>query len=196
MKKKLLIALGLLVGVIGVFAVVVAMQPDELNLSRSATFNAPPERVFEQVNDFRKWQKWSPWANLDKDAKNSFEGKPAGEGAIFKWSGNSQIGEGKMTIVESRPAELVRIRLDFYKPFEDTSEAQFTFRRDGDKTVVTWSMTGQQNFVEKAVCMLMNMKKMMNEKFDEGLASMKVQAEAGPAKSNAALPKSMPDSPK
>lgn len=182
MKKKLLIALGLFVGVIGVLAVVVAMQPDDMKISRSATFDVPPAKAFALVNDFHKWQNWSPWARLDKDAKNSFEGPASGEGAIFKWSGNSEVGEGQMTIVESRPNELIRIKLEFTKPMQDTSEALFTFKPEGDKTVTTWTMTGKHTFVSKGICLLMNMEKMMNEKFDEGLASMKALAEADAAK--------------
>lgn len=181
MKKKLLIALGVVLGLMGVLAVIVAMQPDEMKISRSATFNAPPQRAFDQVNDFHKWQKWSPWASLDKDAKYTFEGPHSGVGAVFKWAGNSEVGEGDMTIVESRPGELVRIRLHFVKPFEDTSEALFTFKPEGDKTVTTWTMTGRHTFVSKGICLLMNMEKMMNEKFDEGLASMRAQAEATPS---------------
>jgi uncharacterized protein YndB with AHSA1/START domain len=196
MKKKLLIALGLFVGVIGVLAVVVAMQPDDMKISRSATFDAPPANAFALVNDFHKWENWSPWAHLDKEAKNSFEGPASGEGAIFKWSGNAEVGEGQMTIVESRPDELVRIKMDFTKPMQDTSEVLFTFKPEGDKTVTTWTMTGKHTFVSKGICLLMNMQKMMNEKFDEGLASMKALAEADVAKGGDAPPASSESSEK
>ena len=76
----------------------------------------------------------------------------AGTGAIFAWSGNDKVGEGRMTIVESRPAELVRIKLDFNKPFEDTSTSEFAFKPEGGGagTVVTWRMYGDRNFISKA----------------------------------------------
>src|SRR6476646_1368419 len=76
-----------LVVLIGIFAVVVALQPAEYVVQRSATINAPPAVVFAQVNDFHNWEGWSPWAKLDPAAKNSFEGPPAGAGSIFRWSG-------------------------------------------------------------------------------------------------------------
>src|SRR5438552_10530725 len=102
MLKKFLIAIA---AIIVVFVVVVALQPSEFRIVRSATISAPPSDVFAQVNDFHNWEAWSPWAKLDPAAKNSFEGPSAGTGAIFKWSGNGDVGEGIMTLTESRPSE-------------------------------------------------------------------------------------------
>src|SRR5262249_48543915 len=171
MRKKLLIALGLLVAIIAVLVVVVALQPSEFRIVRSATMSAAPAEVFAQVNDFHKWDAWSPWAKLDPAAKNSFEGPEAGTGAVFKWAGNNEVGEGSMTITDSHPNDLIRIKLQFLKPFEDTSTAEFTFKPEGKQTVVTWSMYGGRNFIGKAICMVMDMEKMVGGKFEEGLAN-------------------------
>lgn len=162
-----------------ILVIVVALQPSKFRISRSATISAPPAKVFAQVNDFHKWQEWSPWAKLDPNAKATFEGPGSGVGAVFKWSGNDEVGEGTMTILESKPSDSIKIRLDFDKPFKDTSEAEFTFQPQGDKTLVTWSMSGENGFVEKAFCLVMNMDKMLGEKFDEGLANMKAIVEGG-----------------
>src|SRR5437899_2348290 len=74
--------------------VVVGLQPAEFRVERSATIAAPAAVVLAQVSDFHKWEAWSPWAKLDPACKNTFEGSPAGVGAIFAWSGNDQVGEG------------------------------------------------------------------------------------------------------
>jgi uncharacterized protein YndB with AHSA1/START domain len=190
MAKKILIRTLIVLAVIIVaFVGLVAMQPSEFRIERSATIAAPPAEVFAQVNDFHKWEAWSPWAKLDPAAKNSFEGPPEGEGAIFRWDGNDQVGTGSMTITESHPNDLIRIRLDFVKPFEDTSTAEFTFKPEGDQTVVTWSMFGENNFISKAFCLFMNMDKMIGDKFAEGLASMKSVVEAAPKDEAEAAPK-------
>ncbi len=179
MLKKILIGVAAAVAILVLgFVVMAAMKPNEFRISRSAAMAAPADRVFEQVNDFHKWNDWSPWAKLDPKAKNSFEGADSGEGAIFRWAGNSEVGEGSMTITESKPSELVRLKLEFKKPMEDTSDTEFTFKPEGDRTTVTWTMSGKyKDFMSKAICMCMNMDKMMNEKFDEGLASMKAIVE-------------------
>ena len=177
MLKIILIAL--VVVVIG-FVLLVAMQPSEFRIVRSATISAAPPAVFAQVNDFHKWEAWSPWAKLDPSAKTTFEGPSAGTGAVFKWAGNKEVGEGSMTITESRPSDLIRIRLEFLKPFAATNTAQFSFNPAGNQTEVTWSMEGRNNFIAKAVCLFMNMDKMVGGQFENGLANMKSIVETPP----------------
>jgi len=177
MIKKILIGLALL---IAVFVVIVYRQPDQFRIERSALVAATPEKVFAQVNDLHNWEAWSPWSKLDPAAQNTFEGPEAGVGAIFRWVGNNDVGEGSMTIIESVPGSLVRIRLDFVKPFEDTSTAEFSFQPAGDQTSVTWSMYGENNFMSKAFCLFMDMDEMLGGQFELGLAQLKAVAEAQP----------------
>jgi hypothetical protein len=185
LRKIITIVLLMLVAIVAVFAGVVAMQPDDFRVVRSTTIAAPAADVFAQVNDFHKWEAWSPWAKLDPAAKNTFEGPTEGTGAIFKWSGNNEVGEGKMTLTESHPYDLITIKLEFVKPFAATNTTEFTFQPVGEQTTITWAMTGQKNFVSKAVCMFMNMDKMVGGDFEKGLASMKsiVENAKGEAKS-------------
>ena len=159
--------------IVVVFLAIVAMQSSDFRVVRSARIPAPPAAVFAQVNDFHNWEAWSPWAKLDPTAKNSFDGAPAGAGAIFSWAGNNKVGEGTMTLTESRPHDLIRIKLDFRKPFKGTNDVEFTFKFEGDQTLVKWDMSGRKNFVSKAFCMFMNMDKMVGGQFEKGLANMK-----------------------
>lgn len=175
MFKKILAVLAV---IIVVFLIIVAVQPDNFAVARTATIAAPPAVVFAQVNDLQKWQAWSPWAKIDPAMKVTFEGPAAGTGASYTWSGNSQVGEGTMTITESRPDDLVRLRLEFRKPFAATNTAEFNLKPEGGQTVVTWSMAGRNNFVFKAVGLIMNTDKMIGGDFEKGLASLKEIAEA------------------
>lgn len=181
MRKKLLIAGAVLAVLLVGFLIAVAMQPTEFTIARSATMAAPPAEVFAQVNDFHKWEQWSPWARLDPNSTAEYSGAESGEGAVFRWSGNSDVGEGTMTILESRPHERIRINLEFTRPFADTSTAEFTFQPEGDGTQVTWSMSGTNSFVEKAFCLLMDMDQMVGGQFDKGLNNMREIVEAAPA---------------
>lgn len=174
------ILLGLAVVVI-LFLGYVAVQPAAFSITRSATIDAPPETVFAQVNDFHNWDAWSPWAKLDPNVTNSFDGPAAGTGAKFHWAGNKEVGEGGMEIKESNPSELIRIKLDFIKPFESTCTTLFTFRPEGEKTNVTWNMSGENNFMGRIFCTFMNMDKMVGGDFEKGLASMKQVAEKAAA---------------
>jgi polyketide cyclase/dehydrase/lipid transport protein len=169
-----------LAAIVAVFAGFVAMQPSRFRITRKATISAPAPAVFAQVNDFHKWESWSPWEKIDPALKRTYEGAPAGTGAIYSWAGNSQIGEGRMTIIESRPSDLIRIKLEFMKPFAATHAAEFTFEPEGDQTAVTWSMAGENKFIAKGISLLMNMDKMIGGQFEQGLAQMRSVVEATP----------------
>lgn len=178
-KKIVLIVLAVIVLAVVGFVVGVAMQPNEMHVERSATIPSPPAIVFDQVNDMKKSQEWSPWRKLDPDAKYTYEGPPAGEGAKLSWNGNDQIGEGTLEIVESKPNEHVKLALAFTRPMQDTSEVIYTFKPadGGESTDVTWAMNGEHNFMSKAMCMFMNFDAMIGKSFEEGLASLKETSE-------------------
>lgn len=169
MLKKTLIAIAVLVIAL---IVVVAMQPSEFRIERAAAIAAPSPAVFAQVNDFHNWDAWSPWARLDPAMKKTYEGSPAGVGAVSTWSGNQEVGEGRATITESRPNELIRIKLEYLRPFESTNTAEFTFKPEGDGTLVTWSLYGTNKFMAKAFGLVMDMDEMVGSQFEQGLASL------------------------
>ena len=178
MIRKILIAIAGIAVIIGAFAVFVALQPAEFRIERRATIAAPAPEVFVQVNDLHNWQAWSPWAKLDPQAKVSFAGPPAGQGAVFSWSGNDDVGEGSMTLAESRPNELIRIQVAFVRPFEGGNVSEFAFKPDGAQTAVTWTMSGRNGFIGKAMCLFVDMDKMLGRDMEKGLAQMKAVTEA------------------
>ena len=160
-----------------IFIVVVAGQPDDFAVMRTANIAALPEKVFSEVNDLHRWEAWSPWARLDPNAKSTFSGADSGPGAAMAWDGNKKIGSGRMTITESQPAERIRLRLDFLRPMKATNTAEFRFRPDGGHTVVTWSMAGENNLIGKLFGLFINCDKMCGGDFEKGLASLKSLAE-------------------
>jgi hypothetical protein len=163
--------------VAGALAAFIATRPAEFSVTRSAQLAAPAPAVFAQVNELRKWKAWSPWAKRDPQAKEAYDGPAAGVGAAMSWAGNREVGEGRMTIVESRPAELVRFKLEFLKPFAATNDAEFAFRPAGGGTEVTWTMRGRNNFIGKAMCLVFDMDKMVGGDFEQGLAGIKAIVE-------------------
>jgi len=175
MLEIILIALAVIVVA---FLIVVTMQPAQYRVARSATVAAPAQAVFAQVNDFHKWEAWNPWGKIDPAMKYSYEGAPVGTGAVYSWVGNKEVGEGRMTITESRPSDLIQIKMEFFKPFAGNSIAEFTFKPEGNQTAVTWSMTGENNFMAKAIHLFINMDKMIGGQFEKGLAQIKSLVEA------------------
>jgi hypothetical protein len=166
--------------VVVIFLIFVALQPTDFKVERSATLRAPAPAAFAQVNDFQNWQAWSPWEKIDPALKRQYEGPKAGTGAVYAWQGNPEVGEGRMTITESRPGELVRIRLEFFKPMAAVNTTEFRFRPAGEDTAVTWTMTGQNNYLSKMFCLFVDMDRMVGGMFDQGLSQMKTVLERRP----------------
>jgi len=115
---RLLVPIALL-GVVAVVALVLT-RPDRFHVERSATIDAPSATIFPYINDFHRWPAWSPWEKIDPQLQRSYDGPSSGVGAGYQWTGNSQIGEGSMKIIESTPDRRVGIALEFLKPWPRT----------------------------------------------------------------------------
>jgi len=181
MLKKILIGLAVCVAI---FVIVVALQPSTYRVSRSLSIKAPPEVVFPHVNELKQWAAWNPWEKLDPDMKLTYQGPEAGVGASYSWVGNSDVGEGKMTITGCTTNESIQLKLEFFKPMAGVSDTLFTFKPQGDETEVTWTMTGRNNFVGKLFCLFMNMDTMIGGEFEKGLAALRTIVESPPAEAN------------
>src|SRR5689334_15444695 len=104
MLKKILIGVA---AALALLVLVILMQPATFHIERSINMAVPPEAAFAQVNDFHAWSAWSPWEKLDPSMKRSYDGAPAGVGAKYAWVGNKEVGEGRMTIEQSDPSQVV-----------------------------------------------------------------------------------------
>jgi hypothetical protein len=163
----------LFAGVLG-FA---ATKPNSFRIQRSATVDAPPEKIFALVDDLPGWVSWSPFERLDPALKRTYSGPSAGVGATYGWEGNDQAGKGRMEITESSPSSKIVIKLDFDKPFEAHNIAEFTFEPKGDSTVVTWAMHGPSPYMMKVMTLFFSMDDMVGKEFETGLANLKTIAE-------------------
>jgi hypothetical protein len=169
MLKTIVIGTGVIATAVAGY---IATRPSEFRVVRSRTVAAPPDVVHAYVNDFRTWSRWSPWETIDPAMQRELSGAPAGPGAVYAWKGNYQIGEGRMVITDSQPGRSVSIRLEFMKPLRGTHSAQFDFVPTGAGTTVTWSMSGHNGFVAKALSVVMDMDAMIGSNFERGLASL------------------------
>lgn len=197
MLKKVFLALG---AALLAFSAVVASRPGQFHVERSAEIAAPPAVAFSLVNDFHRWQSWSPWDKLDPNQTRTFSGPAAGTGSEYHWVGNDKVGEGHMTITESLPAQRVALKLDFLKPMKATNTTVFAFTPTAKGTQVVWSMDGTNNFFGKAFMMFNDMDKMVGGDFERGLANLGQQAQAeakrqADAASAAAAPTAAPGAP-
>jgi uncharacterized protein YndB with AHSA1/START domain len=174
MFKIIAIVIVVLIAALLIYA---ATKPDTFRIERSISIKAPPEKIFPLISDFHQWKAWSPWEKIDPASKRSYSGTDSGKGAVYGWQGNKDVGQGRMEIIESMPSSKVVLKLDFIKPFEAHNTVEFTLVTQGDSTTVTQAMYGPSPFISKLMGLCFNMDKMVGEKYEEGLASLKGIAE-------------------
>jgi len=174
MIKISLIVVAVLVAGVLAFA---ATRPDSFRIERSASIKAPPDKVFAQINDFRRWTAWSPWEKLDPRLKRSYSGAESGKGAAYAWEGDRNVGAGRMEVMESAAPSKIVIKLDFIKPFEGHNTAEFTLLPDSGGTRVTWAMFGPSPYLSKVMGMFFSMDSMIGGYFEQGLANLRSATE-------------------
>src|SRR6266545_2107992 len=170
--------------IIGVVVVVViagillyaATKPDSFRVQRIVLINAPSDKVFQLIDDFKAWPAWSPYEKKDPAMKRSYGAVTAGKGATYAWEGDKNVGQGSMEIVESGPRKVL-IKLDFLKPFEAHNMGEFILEPKGDSTAVTWAIYGPSPFMSKVIGTFMNIDDMIGRDFEKGLADLKAVAE-------------------
>lgn len=161
----------------GAVLIYAATRPASFRIERSATIQGGPERIFALINDLHQWEAWSPWEKIDPQISRTYSGASEGKGAIYEWSGNRNIGKGRMEIVESVPSSRVVLKLDFITPFEAHNTVEFVLAPQGGTTAVTQAMYGPSPFVSRLMGLFFSMEKMVGQKYEEGLTNLKVLAE-------------------
>jgi hypothetical protein len=157
-----------------------ATKPNTLWVQRSMSINAPPETIFDLINDFHNWRVWAPHDKVDPSMKRTYSGPATGAGAVSEWVSAGRAGKGRMAIVDSVPASKVCILVDFAKPFEADNFNEFSLEPVGDATNVTWTMEGTNLYPMKLAGIFVNMENVFGKQFEIGLSSLKLVAERQP----------------
>ncbi len=176
-----------LVALIVALCVVIALQPSSYSVQRSTTIEAPPEVVYGILSDLNRFESWSPFARIDPATKVTVTGAAGEPGQKYEWTGNDDVGAGEMSITSVEPGKHVKVDMRFIRPFESTARVTFSVAPEGAGSKATWGMDADNNFMGKAVGLVMDMDKMLGAQFDEGLANLKRISEAD-AKAKAAAP--------
>ena len=176
LEVVVIIAVVLAIVIAGVL-ILAATKPDTFRIERSATLNAPADKIFPLISDFHRWLSWSPWEGRDPALKRTYSGAERGKGAVYAWEGNKNVGSGRMEILEANSPSQVLIQLDFLKPFEAHNIAEFTMLPQGNATHLNWVMSGPAPFMSKVMQVFMSFDKMIGKDFEAGLAKIKSVSE-------------------
>lgn len=128
-----LVVLILLLGVLGF------LLPPSGHVEREIVIDASAQTVYDVVRDFDQFNEWSPWSELDPDARYEQSGTRGEVGSRFAWySDKPEVGNGTQTITKLTPAELVAMDLTFEG--QSPARSEFLMSPDGAGTRVVWTL--------------------------------------------------------
>ena len=174
MLKLTLLAVAVLIGGILILA---ATRPDNFRVQRSATIQAPPERIYPLISDLRRFNAWNPYEKKDPNIVGAYSGPASGAGAAYAFTGNKEVGKGAIKITSATP-EVVRMDLVMLEPFEADNRVEFRIEPAGSATKVTWALEGKAPYFAKVIHLFLDMDSMVGKDFESGLAGLKKLAEA------------------
>jgi hypothetical protein len=177
MSEIVIIAVIVVVVLIAAVLIFAARKPDTFRVQRATAISAAPDKIFPLIDDFKNWSSWSPYEKKDTAMKRTFSGQASGKGAVYEWDGNSQVGKGRIEIIDSSAPSRVAIKLDMIKPMEGHNIVDFTLEPRGGATQITWAMRGSYAYVAKLMGLFCDMDKMIGSDFEIGLANLKALAE-------------------
>ena len=176
MDSLWLIVLALLVAIAAIL-VAASTRPDQFRTARTLRIAASPERVFAMINDLRQMNTWNPFALRETQGTAIYGGAAIGPGQTFQFAG-AKSGTGSIEITEAMPSSKVVMRLRMTKPMACDNRVEFTLEPQGAATNVTWTMSGKQPLIAKAMTLFIDCDKMVGREFEAGLANLKAKAEA------------------
>lgn len=170
---KILLLVALVLLVVLIYA---STRPNSFQVVRTVSIKAAPDVIFPFINDFHRWDTWTPY-DKDPAMKKTYRGAASGPGAGYGWEGNKAAGQGEIDITHAEAPHRVVLSLHMIKPFEARNHVEFRLVPKGEHTEVTWDMTGPQAFPMKVMGLFMNMDLMVGKDFEVGLNRLREAAE-------------------
>ncbi len=182
MLKKIIIALGVIVGA---FVLVGFMIPSQFRIERNIHIKAQGPQIHRVVGDLKQWPRWAPWQEEDPTIKITSGKASTGIGAHQSWTGDS--GSGKLTFTATNPQKGIAYDLIFDEG-EYRCKAGMSYRPESDGTAVTWFMEGDNgnNIIGRYFGLFMD--GMAGPMFEKGLSKLKTVVEAEKAVEQEAPP--------
>jgi hypothetical protein len=166
----------IILAIIAAFLFWVSRRPDDFKVERQIAINATAAEVFPWINNLKKMNQWNPWAGQDAKSAINYEGPEAGAGAVYTWAGG-KMGQGRFTILDSKPTTEVNCRLQIFKPMTADNSVNFRLLEGGGNVIVVWPMSGKNTFFNKLFQTFFSMDKMVGKDFEKGLATLKALVE-------------------
>ena len=172
--KKVLKIIGVLILLAIAFVLIAGIfVPQTYHLEKDITINAPKDKVWSHVNSLQQLEKWSPWSGKDPAMKVTYEGQEGAIGSVYKWDGNSDVGEGTQTLTKVQQPDKVETHLHFIEPFEGEADAFINLVEAGNGTKVSWGFDTRYSYPMNVMQLFVDMDEMMGREYNAGLSKLK-----------------------
>lgn len=167
--------LAIIVVVLVIAVVVIGLLlPNEYEVERSITIDAPPEVVFKYLNDLEEWEHWEPFTEMDPSIVTTIGEPSSGKGATQSWTGDSGNGSLTFTMADVERGIAYDLALEGYDP----STSEMTYEVVDGKTVLTWSMAGKIGVPVLGGYLAASIDSMVGSMYEDGLSNIQKIAEA------------------
>ncbi|MCZ6881554.1 MAG: SRPBCC family protein [Gammaproteobacteria bacterium] len=166
----MLIALGIIGGLILLAMIYLASLDGDYAIRRSLKIDAPVDEVFACIRDFKTWPEWSPWLLHEADTKIDYSDDYQQEGGFYSWDGKL-TGAGKLTHVKIYPGKSIHQDIEFTRPFKSLNQVNWYFEDTDGSTTISWEMIGSVPFLFRF--MRQNIEPMISKDYDLGLNLLK-----------------------
>jgi effector-binding domain-containing protein len=182
---KLLKLIGVIVsGLLFLIVLISFFLPEYYHIQRSINIQSDVSVPFKLVKDFKSWDLWSPWHEIDTTMEKTYSELVGVEGAWYSWdSKNPDAGKGKVTITKIIENEFIENELYFHGM--GTSIATYTFEKEATGVKVTWTLEGSgkgmpwyMKISSKYFYLMMD--KLVGKDYEKGLTKLKQVAENSP----------------
>ncbi|HTB96141.1 MAG TPA: SRPBCC family protein [Terracidiphilus sp.] len=174
MFPKILLGVVILVAAVLIFA---ATKPARFHIEKSIFIEAPPEKVFAMIGDFRNWPRWAPQDREDATMHRSYSGSANGAGAVSDWTSKGSAGAGRMTITVAAAPSTVQVTVDWSRPFKVQNAHGFAMLPVAGGTQLTWTADGTNLYMMKVMEVFVGVDGLMGKHLEDGLRNLKAVAE-------------------
>lgn len=167
-----------LLSLIALLLIIALFLPSNFHVERSVEIDKPLNIIFKTAVDMNQRAKWDPWLEMEPNAEINVQMTPKIIGSGYTWKGEI-IGEGKITIQEFIPNELIKSKIEFIEPQSMESDVIWSFNEADNGTIITWAFEGTLSYpIEKWSGLFMD--KFMGPQFEKGLNNFKNLVESLP----------------
>jgi hypothetical protein len=163
--------------VVALFLGYVSTRPSHFRWERSGDINAPPEKIYPYLTQFKLGSQWSPYEKDDPNMKKSYSGADGTVGSAMDFESKTS-GAGRLEILEMLPNQSVKIRLLMTKPMAADHLVEYQLSSNGASTHFTWVFSGEFGFLGKLVSVFIDCEKMTTDQIDKGINNLKTLIES------------------